>query len=114
MNYQASKESVSKHKVPKWYNDVKFGIFIHWGLYSVPAFAVTGRSFIESINKDDHFANNPYAEWYLNSLRVEGCPTQKYLCSRKSMGFSNLFFQNNTFHKIIQIFIIFSGLFIKN
>jgi alpha-L-fucosidase len=31
-------ESLSKFQVPEWYRDAKFGIFIHWGLYSVPAF----------------------------------------------------------------------------
>jgi alpha-L-fucosidase len=28
----------SQYKVPEWYQDAKFGIFIHWGIYSVPAF----------------------------------------------------------------------------
>jgi alpha-L-fucosidase len=32
-------ESLEKHQTPQWYLDAKFGIFIHWGLYSVPAFA---------------------------------------------------------------------------
>ncbi len=31
-------ESLRNHKVPEWYKDAKFGIFIHWGVYSVPAF----------------------------------------------------------------------------
>ena len=31
-------DSLSKFEVPQWYKDAKFGIFIHWGLYSVPAF----------------------------------------------------------------------------
>jgi alpha-L-fucosidase len=31
-------ESLQKYEVPKWYKDAKFGIFIHWGVYSVPAF----------------------------------------------------------------------------
>ncbi|MFL6437806.1 MAG: alpha-L-fucosidase [Terriglobales bacterium] len=31
-------ESLQKYEVPEWYKDAKFGIFIHWGLYSVPAF----------------------------------------------------------------------------
>jgi alpha-L-fucosidase len=31
-------ESLEGAKVPDWYRDAKFGIFIHWGLYSVPAF----------------------------------------------------------------------------
>jgi len=30
--------SLSKHPTPKWFRDGKFGIFIHWGVYSVPAF----------------------------------------------------------------------------
>jgi alpha-L-fucosidase len=31
-------DSLAKMVVPDWYRDAKFGIFIHWGLYSVPAF----------------------------------------------------------------------------
>jgi len=31
-------ESLQKYEVPSWYEDAKFGIFIHWGAYSVPAF----------------------------------------------------------------------------
>ncbi len=36
--FQASWDSLSRHQTPAWYQDAKFGIFIHWGLYSVPAF----------------------------------------------------------------------------
>jgi alpha-L-fucosidase len=31
-------ESLQTYEVPEWYRDAKFGIFIHWGVYSVPAF----------------------------------------------------------------------------
>ena len=31
-------DSLSQYRVPEWYRDAKFGIFIHWGVYSVPAF----------------------------------------------------------------------------
>jgi len=31
-------ESLQKYEIPEWYKDAKFGIFIHWGVYSVPAF----------------------------------------------------------------------------
>jgi len=31
--------SLTGYRVPEWYENAKFGIFIHWGLYSVPAFA---------------------------------------------------------------------------
>ncbi len=80
MIFEPTKASIKKHKVPNWFHDAKFGIFIHWGLYSVPAFAVTGLSIIESSKEGEeyHNKNNPYAEWYLNSLRIDGSPTQKY------------------------------------
>lgn len=32
-------ESIKTHTVPQWYEDCKLGIFIHWGLFSVPAYA---------------------------------------------------------------------------
>jgi Alpha-L-fucosidase len=32
-------ESLQKYEVPEWFQDAKFGIFIHWGVYSVPAFS---------------------------------------------------------------------------
>jgi alpha-L-fucosidase len=78
MKYEANLESVKKHEVPEWFHNAKFGIFIHWGLYSVPAFAVTSRSIIEPSGSVDRRANNPYAEWYLNTLRINGSPTEKY------------------------------------
>jgi alpha-L-fucosidase len=31
-------ESLQAYQIPEWYMDAKFGIFIHWGVYSVPAF----------------------------------------------------------------------------
>src|SRR5262249_45318672 len=37
--YRADWESLQKYDIPAWYEDAKFGIFIHWGVYSVPAFA---------------------------------------------------------------------------
>lgn len=37
--FHASWESLETYTVPEWYQDAKFGIFIHWGVYSVPAFA---------------------------------------------------------------------------
>ena len=46
--YENDWASLNKRPVPSWFCDAKFGIFIHWGLYSVPAYA----------GKTD------YAEWY--------------------------------------------------
>jgi alpha-L-fucosidase len=53
--YNASKASVDKHESPNWFKNAKYGIFIHWGLYSVPAWGNTG-------------ANESYAEWFVITL----------------------------------------------
>jgi len=36
--FQPNWDSLKNYKIPEWYQDAKFGIFIHWGVYSVPAF----------------------------------------------------------------------------
>jgi alpha-L-fucosidase len=46
--YDANWASLDNRACPAWYQDAKFGIFIHWGVYSVPAWGVKGE----------------YAEWY--------------------------------------------------
>ena len=39
LKFEPNWESIKKnYKDPKWFNEAKFGIFIHWGVYSVPAF----------------------------------------------------------------------------
>jgi len=72
--YEPTWTSLRTHSVPKWYDDAKFGIFIHWGLYSVPAWAVTTGE-LGAVPEEKWFMNNPYAEWYLNSLRINGSST---------------------------------------
>jgi len=36
--FQPAWESLKDYSVPDWYKDAKFGIFIHWGPYCVPAY----------------------------------------------------------------------------
>ena len=36
--YDATWESLTQFEPPMWYRNAKFGIFIHWGVYSVPAY----------------------------------------------------------------------------
>ncbi len=36
--FEARWESLQNYKIPEWYMNDKFGIFVHWGVYSVPAF----------------------------------------------------------------------------
>ncbi|MBV8551650.1 MAG: alpha-L-fucosidase [Acidobacteriaceae bacterium] len=75
--FQPTWDSIERHTVPEWFQDAKLGIFIHWGLYSVPAWAPpTGE--LGKVDWDTWFTNNPYAEWYLNSLRIVDSPTYKH------------------------------------
>ena len=37
--FHASWDSLAAYRTPVWFQDAKFGIFLHWGVYSVPAFA---------------------------------------------------------------------------
>jgi len=55
-SYQPKWESLDKRPTPDWFAEARFGIFIHWGTYSVPAYApvIPGKL--------------AYAEWYWNSL----------------------------------------------
>jgi alpha-L-fucosidase len=50
--YEAKWESLDRRPTPAWFLDAKFGVFIHWGVYSVPAWGQVGE----------------YAEWYWNRL----------------------------------------------
>jgi alpha-L-fucosidase len=75
--FQPNWESIRRHQTPAWFHDAKFGIFIHWGLYSVPAWAPPVGE-LGKVDWNVWFKNNPYAEWYLNSLRIDGSPTQKH------------------------------------
>jgi alpha-L-fucosidase len=81
--FEANWESIRTHKVPQWYDDAKFGIFVHWGLYSVPAWA-TPSGELHKVDWSLWFKNNSYAEWYLNTLRIDGSPTQEH--HRKTYG----------------------------
>lgn len=58
--------SLDKRPVPEWYTKAKFGIFIHWGVYSVPAWAPIGKEY-------DTFSK--YSEWYWNRLLLDSGKT---------------------------------------
>jgi len=76
--FRPTLESIKAHKVPQWYDDAKLGIFVHWGLYSVPAFAPPSCELGDIPPDENWFCNNPYAEWYQNSIRVRRGPTWEH------------------------------------
>lgn len=51
--YEPTWESLDKRPMPEWFSQAKFGIFIHWGVYSVPAWRKL---------EEGRYAS--YAEWY--------------------------------------------------
>ncbi len=76
-SFQPNWDSLGTHHVPEWYAGAKLGIFIHWGLYSVPAWAPTSGE-LGKVPMSRWFTDNAYAEWYLNSLRITASPTWKH------------------------------------
>lgn len=42
--YDDSFDSIYSHESPSWYNDAKYGIFIHWGVFSVPGWGNVGAN----------------------------------------------------------------------
>lgn len=36
--WEANWDSLDKRPLPAWYDEAKFGIFLHWGVFSVPSF----------------------------------------------------------------------------
>lgn len=74
--FEETWESISQHQRPQWYDDCKLGIFIHWGLYSVPAWAEVTWELGGEPSPEEWFTHNPYAEWYLNTIRIPGSPAR--------------------------------------
>jgi alpha-L-fucosidase len=74
-HYDATVQSLDQHPLPQWFDDAKLGIFIHWGLYSVPGWAPLTKV---DFTNPDFLKVNPYAEWYYNTVRIDGSPTQAY------------------------------------
>jgi alpha-L-fucosidase len=79
--YEGTWDSVRTHRVPAWYDDAKLGVFLHWGLYSVPGWAPRVPDIQQLLVKSGPkraLRENPYAEWYLNSMRIKRSPTARH------------------------------------
>lgn len=57
--YKASWSSLRNHPTPQWFRDAKFGIYTHWGIYSVPACG-------------------PNVSWYPYNMYREGTPQHQF------------------------------------
>jgi alpha-L-fucosidase len=67
----ASWEALRARPIPQWFQDAKLGIFIHWGVYSVPAYS--GRE--------------QYAEWFLRGLQLGDTLRTRFLRQRYGENF---------------------------
>jgi alpha-L-fucosidase len=86
-HYEPTIESLDRHPLPQWYAGAKLGIFIHWGLYSVPGWAPLSHP-SHDFSSADYIKYNPYAEWYLNVMRIPGSPTEAYHREHYGANFS--------------------------
>ena len=62
-DYACTTASLRTHRAPHWFTGGKFGIFIHWGVYSVPAWAPVGED---------------YSEWYWARMDDPDSPTHRH------------------------------------
>ena len=66
--YEPNIESLNQHVTPDWYADAKLGIFIHYGLYSVPGYA--GRHDFSRYFGDVSLKGAAGLDWDSESERV--------------------------------------------
>lgn len=79
-SYKPTWESLDQRETPQWFSNAKFGIFIHWGLYSVPGYTNKGT----------------YAEWYWNALNEDPNTPKK---QRRERHFAITKFHNENYGK---------------
>ena len=74
-NQQAERDwaSLDARPVPAWWQDAKFGIFIHWGVYAVPSYAPKGM----------------YSEWYWHNKDAFPVAKKKQFRHEKTVEFHN-------------------------
>ncbi len=73
--YRPAWESLDSHQMPQWYDDAKIGLSMHWGVYSVPAWAPRADGI-------------SYAEWYGFRMKEKGNPTADYHRENYGEGFT--------------------------
>jgi alpha-L-fucosidase len=69
------KKPLTKDERMEWWRDARFGLFVHWGLYSVPAGTYKGKR-IDGIG-----------EWIMNSAKIPISEYEKYADAFNPVGF---------------------------
>ena len=86
--FVATRASLATHPLPRWFDDAKLGIMIHWGIFTVPAWAETvldpadwlsGTKLVDPPDYGrDWFTHIPYVEWYQNTILIPGSPAAQH------------------------------------
>lgn len=71
--YEPASESLSQHPLPQWWQDARFGTFIHWGLYWVPAWAPPDEMPVQLSS-----GRAAYAEWCWLAQQLPLCPAWQH------------------------------------
>ncbi|TKG93731.1 alpha-L-fucosidase [Puteibacter caeruleilacunae] len=66
--YQPTWESIAKAKPATWWEDGKFGIFIHWGPYSVAGYKLGNKGYAEAITNDMYRRPEKYKEFFMEKF----------------------------------------------
>lgn len=69
VKYQPDWQSLDARPLPPWYDEAKIGIFIHWGVFSVPSFG---------------------SEWFWRNWKISkpGSPYRKFMEKNYKPGFT--------------------------
>jgi hypothetical protein len=86
--YAPTTNSLATHPLPQWFDDAKFGIMIHWGIFTIPGWAETvidpgewlccGKLLEPPDYGREFFTHIPYVEWYPNTILIPGSPAQMH------------------------------------
>lgn len=67
--------SATTRPLPEWFDAAKLGIFIHWTAAAIPGYgALRHPELGANADWETFFRDNPYAEWYQNSIAIPGSP----------------------------------------
>ncbi len=67
--YTPDWDSLDKRALPQWYDDAKVGIFIHWGVFSVPAFK---SEWLERLEKHNLFRRPDSNNFSIKNIKGSG------------------------------------------
>jgi alpha-L-fucosidase len=80
-DFEPTPKSLASHQTPEWFEDAKLGFFIHWGPYSVPAFAPPAGGGARA-------GSDRYAEWYWYEMNHDGSPTNRHHAEKYGEDFT--------------------------